>query len=326
MALVSVIVPVYNGELTIEETVKSVLDQTFVDFELIVINDGSVDSTLDILAKFQDPRLRVFSYPNSGLSASRNRGIDHACGGFISFIDADDLWTSGKLAAQVNSLRENPEAAVSYSWTDFIDRSGNSLGYGIHHTVNGYVFPDLLMSFFIGSGSNALVRKKAFEEVGRFDETLTAAEDLDMFLRLAARYPFSAVPAPHVLYRITDDSMSRNVIRQEGECLKVIERAFAREPGRFLLHLKKHTYANLYMYLAAHAVRGVPERQNGLIAARFLWRSIRSDPFVLKRVKTVCMLVFKIVTVISLPPQQARRLRDSVKSIVGHIDYDATKT
>jgi glycosyltransferase involved in cell wall biosynthesis len=313
-----VIIPVYNGELTIEETVKSVLNQSFVDFELIVINDGSVDSTLSILAQFQDPRLRVYSYPNAGLSASRNRGIERARGEFISFIDADDLWISDKLAAQLNALRENPEAAVSYSWTDFIDGSGNSLGYGIHHTVNGYVFPDLLVSFFVGSGSNALIRKEAFEEVGRFDETLTAAEDLDMFLRLAARYQFSAVPAPHVLYRITDNSMSRNVIRQEGECLKVIERAFAREPGSSSLHLKKHTYANLYAYLAAHALRGVPDRRNGLIAARFLWRSIKNEPLVLIRVKTVCTLIFKIVTVIALAPQQARLLRDKVKSMVGH--------
>jgi len=317
--LISVVIPVYNGEITIEHTVKSVLNQTFFDFELIVINDGSVDSTLDVLAKFQDPRIKIFSYPNSGLSASRNRGIKHAHGEFISFIDADDLWTSDKLDAQLNSLRENPKAAVSYSWTDFIDESGNLLGFGIHHTVSGYVFPDLLTFFFVGSGSNALIRKQVFDEVGRFDETLTSAEDLDMFLRIAARYQFSAVPVSQILYRITDNSMSRNVIRQEREMLKVLDRAFSREPGNSLLHLKRSTYANSYLYLAAHALRGVPDRQNGLIAARFLWRSITNDLFTLKRVRLVSTLIFKITTVILLSPRKAQSIRDKVKAIVGRV-------
>lgn len=310
---ISVVVPVYNGELTIAETVRSVLSQSFLDFELIVINDGSVDSTLDVLAKIQDPRLKVLSYPNAGLSASRNRGIEQARGEFIAFIDADDLWMPDKLLAQWKCLREHPEAAVSYSWTDFIDGTGTPLGFGIHHTASGCIFPDLLQSFFVGSGSNALVRRKVFEEVGRFDDTLNAAEDWDMFLRIAARYPFSAVPAPHVLYRITDDSMSRNVIRQEQECLKVLERAFSQEPGKSLLHLRKRAYANLYAYLAAHALRGVPDRRTGRIAARLLWRSIKSDPTILKRVRAVSVLIFKIFTVSILPPQSALLLRHRVK-------------
>ena len=120
------------------------------------------------------------------MSASRNRGIDHALGEYISFLDADDLWTADKLEAQLNALRENPEAAVAYSWTDFIDERGNMLGIRIHYTVNGYVYPKLLEFFFIGSGSNALIRKQVFCVVGRIDETLTFAEDTDSYLRLAS--------------------------------------------------------------------------------------------------------------------------------------------
>lgn len=314
MPLISVVIPVYNGESTIADTIQSVLSQSFLDLELIVINDGSSDSTLDILMEFQDPRLKIFTYANSGLSASRNRGIDHALGEYISFLDADDLWTSDKLDAQLNALRANPEAAVAYSWTDFIDEKGNLLGFGIHETVNGYVYPNLLTFFFVGSGSNALICKKVFDEVGRFDETLTSAEDMDMFLRLAARYQFSAVSAPQILYRITDNSMSRNVTRQERESLKVIDRAFAQEPGKSLMHLKRITYANLYIYLASHALRGAPDRQKVLTAARFMWRSIRNDPLILIRGRLVAILIFKIVTMLILPPQQARSLRAAIKS------------
>lgn len=314
--LISVVIPVYNGELTIRETVKSVIDQTFSDFELLVIDDGSTDSTLDILSKFEDPRLQIFSYANAGPSASRNRGIAHASGELISFIDADDLWTPNKLESQWKALRENPDAAVAYSWTDFIDERGHSIGIGIHRTVNGYVFPRLLEFFFIGSGSNALLRKPVFDEVGQFDEALACAEDLDMFLRLAARYQFSAVPQPQILYRIIDNSRSRNVIRQERDTLKVLDRAFAHEPGRSYLHLKRDTYANQYIYLASHALRGVPDRQQGLMAARFIWRAIKSNPWILARTRQLAILIFKVISVLLLPAHQARTLRASIKSLL----------
>lgn len=316
MPLISVVIPVYNGERTIQETVNSVLNQTFQDFELIVINDGSQDSTLDILGKIQDPRLTVYSYPNRGLSASRNRGIDHACGEFISFLDADDLWTTDKLNAQLKALQENPEAAVSYSWTDFIDESGKLLGYGIHYTANGYVFSKLLKFFFVGSGSNALIRKQVFDEAGRFDETLTSAEDWDMFLRLAARYHFAAVSISQILYRVTDTSMSGNVIRQEREMLKVIEHAFAQEPGMSLRHLKRYTYANLYIYLTSRTLKGTPKQQNGLLAARFLWRSIKSNPAILRQFRYTSTLIFKIATSVLLPPRLALGMRAKIKLLV----------
>src|SRR3569832_167033 len=115
MPLVSVIIPVYNGEKTIQYTIESVLKQTCSDFELLVINDGSQDSTLELVSSFQDDRLKVLSYPNAGLAASRNRGIASASGEYLSFIDADDLWTPNKLDSQLKALQENTEAAVAYS-------------------------------------------------------------------------------------------------------------------------------------------------------------------------------------------------------------------
>jgi glycosyltransferase involved in cell wall biosynthesis len=109
MPLISVVIPVYNGEKTIQETIKSVLNQTFQSLELIIVNDGSNDETLKVISIIKDPRIKVFSYPNAGLSASRNRGLAHATGEYISFIDADDLWTPDKLEAQLKVLQENPK-------------------------------------------------------------------------------------------------------------------------------------------------------------------------------------------------------------------------
>ena len=117
MPTVSVVIPAYNPERTILETVESVLHQTFSDFELIVINDGSTDRTLDLLQTVQDSRLKIFSYSNGGLALARNRGISHAQGAYISFIDADDLWTIDKLELQLEALKQHPDMGVAYSWT-----------------------------------------------------------------------------------------------------------------------------------------------------------------------------------------------------------------
>src|SRR5919202_991349 len=144
MRLISVIIPVYNGEKTIQETIESVLKQTFSNFELIVIDDGSQDSTLQIVSTIQDTRLKIFSYSNAGVSTSRNRGLSHATGEFISFIDADDLWTLDKLESQLKALQENPNAAVAYSWTNWIDRSNQLLGRGSYLPEQGDVFAKLL--------------------------------------------------------------------------------------------------------------------------------------------------------------------------------------
>ena len=313
MPVISVIIPVYNGEKTIQETIESVLNQTFSDFELIVINDGSTDSTLSILNRIQDPRLKVFSYPNVGLAATRNRGIARANGEYISFIDADDLWTADKLEAQLKALLENPDAAVAYSWTDSIDESSNFLRPGAHKTVNGNVYSQLLASNFLASGSNPLIRKQALEEIGKFDESLTAGEDWDMWLRLAARFHFVAVPEPQILYRQPLNSMSANVVRQESECLKVIERAFERSPAS-LQHLKRESITNIYEYLIFRAIEGSPNRSKSLAAARYFWKTISRKPSVLwKRQRLMAILFLKIVTGILLPPQQAEAFLSRLK-------------
>lgn len=132
MPTISVIVPAYNAEKTILKTIESVLKQTFTDFELIIINDGSNDSTLNIVNSINDDRIKVFSYANSGVCVSRNRGIEQAQGEYISFLDADDLWTTDKLELQLKALQENPQTAIAYSWTDYIDENGKFLYPGSH--------------------------------------------------------------------------------------------------------------------------------------------------------------------------------------------------
>ncbi|HEY9297275.1 MAG TPA: glycosyltransferase, partial [Phormidium sp.] len=148
MPLISVIIPVYNGKKTINKTIESILNQTISDWELIIINDGSQDGTLEVVSNIRDSRLKIFSYPNSGQAISRNRGISHAVGEFITFSDADDLWTPDKLEAQLKALQVNPQAAVAYSWTDYIDEFGQFLRSGTRLNATGDVYKKLLVRNF----------------------------------------------------------------------------------------------------------------------------------------------------------------------------------
>lgn len=282
MPLISVIIPVYNGANTIRETVLSVLNQTITDFEIIIINDGSQDATLEIVARIPDPRITIFSFPNAGLAVSRNRGIDRANGDYLAFLDADDLWATNKLEAQLAALKAHPEAAVAYSWTDCIDEQGQFLRQSAHATASGNVQANLLLANFISSGSNIFVRKQAVLEIGGFDESLSNAQDWDLWLRLASRYEFVPVPETQVFYRVSTHSMSRNVLGLEVSMQKVIQRSFEQAPPA-LQYLQRYSQGNCYKYLTFKALQGVPTRMRSWWALRYLWNAVRYDPGLLKQ-------------------------------------------
>jgi glycosyltransferase involved in cell wall biosynthesis len=307
MPVISVVIPVYNGEQTIKETIESVLSQTFTDFELIISNDGSQDDTLKVVSNIPDSRIKVFSYSNAGLSTSRNRGIFQATGEYIAFIDADDLWTPDKLAEQLKVLQNNPQAAVAYSWTDSIDESGQFFRVGGHRTVNGNVLTRLILNDFIESGSNPLIRKQALIEVGGFDESLTHSEDWDMWLRLAARYHFIAVPSVQILYRVRINSWSYNVARMEADSLRVIQRAYAEAPES-IQHLKRVSMGNRYKYLTFKALDGYPVWYKGFIALRFFWNAVKNDPVLARHKRMISKVLLRSAIVSLLPPQLAQKL------------------
>jgi glycosyltransferase involved in cell wall biosynthesis len=306
MPLISVIIPAYNGEKTIRETIESVLNQSFKDFEILVINDGSQDATLDIINSIKDFRLKVFSYSNAGQAVSRNRGFSQSSGEFIAFLDADDLWTPTKLEAQLKALQDNPQAAVAYSWSDFIDEKGQFLRGASRSTLSGDVYAKLLLTDFLDNGSNPLIRRQALIEVGGFDETLTPAEDWDMWLRLAARYHFVLVPAPHILYRLSANSESSNLLRMESACVRVIKSAFKQAPDS-LQHLKRHSFANIYKYLIFKCFDRSVKRSRALVAAKFLWGAVRNEPSLLQK-RITWKVLLQIAIVLFLEPQSAQSL------------------
>ncbi|MEH1862396.1 MAG: glycosyltransferase [Nostoc sp.] len=296
----SVIIPAYNSENTINHTIQSVLNQTLSDLELIVINDGSEDSTLDVVTQIKDPRIKIFSYTNAGGNISRNRGLQLAVGEFVSFLDADDLWTPDKLQSQLKALQENPTATVAYSWTDYIDENSEIVLSGTHVTANGDVYEKLLLTNFLENGSNPLIRREALIKLGGFDESLSAAQDWDMWLRLACQFDFVCVPAVQILYRISANSVSSNLIRQEKACLQVLERAYKERPLA-LKHTWNLSLTNLYKYLTCKALQKPFNRQKALTAAKFLWNYVLNNSSRLQRITFTLKLLLKIFIILLMP-------------------------
>ncbi|MGF1478662.1 MAG: glycosyltransferase family 2 protein [Cyanophyceae cyanobacterium] len=226
MPQISVIIPAYNAEATIAETIESVQQQTVSDFEIVVIDDGSRDRTPEVLASIAEPRLRLFQEENGGVATARNRGFARATGEFIAFLDADDLWTPNKLEQQLAALQRRSEAGVAYSWTYYIDHQSQALYPGMQPLYEGNIYAELLLANILANGSNPLIRRVAIERVGGFDPALSAAADWDFYLRLAAQFPFVVVPEYQVLYRQSAGSMSAKVEAMKAEILFVLERAF----------------------------------------------------------------------------------------------------
>jgi glycosyltransferase involved in cell wall biosynthesis len=277
MPTISVIIPAYNAEQTIVETINSVLKQTFAYWELIVINDGSTDNTLKLLTEIKDSRIKVFSYPNGGLAAARNRGIALASGKYISFLDADDMWTSDKLELQLKALVQNPKAGVAYSWTMCMDNKTKLFHTGVTASFQGNVYPQLLVNNFIASGSNVLLTKEAVDSVGEFDGNVRSVEDWDYWLRLAPIWDFVVVPKPQIIYRLSSDSMSSKVDVMETNMLLASEKAFASAPTE-LQYLKNKSHSFIYKYVTKLHLTRIYNQNTVHKAAGKLWRSIYLYP------------------------------------------------
>jgi glycosyltransferase involved in cell wall biosynthesis len=231
----------------------------------------------------------VFSYPNAGLAAARNRGLERATGEFVSFIDADDLWTLDKLELQLSALRREPEAGAAYSWTAFLDAEGRFLFAKEPLYFQGDVYAELLMSFFIASGSNVLLRRSCVDAVGSFDPTFNHSGDWEYMLRFAKRWPLVVVPRYQVLYRIWAGSLSSRLQSVEHAYRRLLESAFASAPTD-LQRRRRESLANIRQYESFLYLSRAPIYDYQRKAALRLWESIRLHPRVLLRVGTIKLI------------------------------------
>lgn len=214
--LVSVILPVYNGEQFVAQALESALRQTYRNIEVLVVDDGSTDGTRPIVdaQAANDPRVRVLSQPNSGVARARNQAIAASRGEFIAPLDADDLWAPTKIERQVRRMLEaGPETGLVYSWWVWIDQNSYVLDRSPRWMIEGNALEMLLRVVFIGNASVPLFRRTCLEHAGGYNEELAAAaaggcEDWDLALKVAERYCLAVVPDVLVGYRRRPGSMS----------------------------------------------------------------------------------------------------------------------
>lgn len=197
--MVSVIIPTYNRAWIIKEAIDSVLTQTHKAYELIVVNDGSIDNTDSILNQY-DKKLRVIRQANRGVSAARNQGIASSSGDLIALLDSDDLWLPEKLERQVSFFQDHPQALICQTEEIWI-RNGKRVNPGRRHQKpSGMIFEPSL-SLCLVSPSAVMFRKELIDRVGLFDENLPACEDYDMWLRVGSRYPVYLIDQPLIVKR-----------------------------------------------------------------------------------------------------------------------------
>lgn len=187
MPSVSVIVPTYNREHFLQECIESVLSQTFKDFELIVVDDGSTDQTEDILKRYED-KLHYKKQEQKGPSSARNTGIQYSAGEWICFLDSDDLWLPGKLAAQMKFFAETRDIKVCYTEEIWYRKNKRVNPAKKHQKYSGWIYQKMLPLCII-SPSSVMIHHSVLDLIGTFDEELPACEDYDLWLRIGAGYP-----------------------------------------------------------------------------------------------------------------------------------------
>ena len=209
---VTVVLPVYNRESLIDKSIQSVLDQTYNNFELVIVDDGSTDSTVDVIENFIDERIRVIKHEtNKGASAARNTWIREANGEFIAFQDSDDEWVPYKLEKQVGLFRHTPDdVGVVYTgmWR-MIDGNLKYLPYINVHPKEGAIMSSLVKQNFI-STQVAMVKRKCFDVSGYFDERFGVLNDWELWLRIAENFEFRLLDEPLVISRLRTDSISND--------------------------------------------------------------------------------------------------------------------
>lgn len=278
--LVSVIVPAYNAGPWIGEAVRSVLAQTHRELELIVVNDGSTDDTLETILAYDDLRLRVVDQANAGVSAARNMGLAIAKGEFICFMDGDDSMLPDNLAIKLRGLKEH---GVDWVFGDLVicDEQLRPTG-AILKGTDGDVTRTVLLGATTAVPtpcSNVLARRHCFDQGVRLDEHLSNAADQDLAIALARRFTYKRLNTAQNLYRVVPGSMSKGIALFERDHLRLFWKAerdgLLREPM-----FRRRCLANLYWAIGGSWWKFTEERMR---AVRFFLKAVASHPAVIAR-------------------------------------------
>ncbi len=228
---VSVVMAAYNYGQYIAQAIQSVVEQTYVDWELIVVDDGSTDDTREVVARFLgDSRIHYHWQENRGQPQTKNTGINLSRGSLIAFLDADDAWLPTKLEKQAALFDDDSRLGVAYTGRSFMDPVGTVTGREDRVMVRGDVLHEALLRT-IPPFSSSMVRREVFDKVGLFDETIPLAIDYELWLRVALEYRFDYVDEPLLLYRTGHANLSRRSVERRQLVLDYILPKFCSMDG-----------------------------------------------------------------------------------------------
>lgn len=248
--LVSVVIPNYNYGRFLSETIDSVLTQTYPNMEIIVVDDGSTDDSLEILAAYKEKGITVIQQTNRGVGAARNIGAAKSKGEFIAFLDADDIWLPTKIERQLK-IFTGEIGLVTCGMREFDSSSNETLAYLMSKKTDWNVQEILLLDYPVVSGSAIVVRRSTFEASGGFDERkeMHPSEDWEFFYRMARLAKVVFLPEILVSYRNHGNNGHLNVPRYERSMLIAYDKIF-KDTDESTLKLRRKCYGNLYKMLA----------------------------------------------------------------------------
>lgn len=292
MPKVSVIIPVCNCATYLPNAIDSVLTQTFKDFEIIVVDDGSTDNTEEVVKKY-GLQVKYIYQENKGPSAARNRGIKESKGEYIAFLDSDDIWLPQKLELQMNEFLKSPSTGLVTCGRYNICANGVlqeclcDIGYLSRAKALDLI---LVKNIFRGGSSQVVIRRECLDKVGLFDEELHVAEDWDLWLKICRKYDFRGVDKALVKIRIRENGQSSDGDKNLRNELKFLDKVFSDEHLKRKWLLKRRAYSYRY-YSAAIAYREIGRTKE---ARRYLLKAILTFPFAFTDKKR---LIFTFLTI-----------------------------
>lgn len=314
---VSVVMPVYNVQETVALSIASVLQQSYEDYELIIVDDGATDNSGVIcqIIALQDVRIRIIQQKNKGLAAARNTGIENARGEFVAFLDSDDLWHEDKLLQHVELLSARPEVGVTYSASQFIDVAGRPLGLFQQPKTERISAADVLLRNPIGNGSAPVIRKQVLDEIAfiddngdqnYFDASLRQSEDIECWVRIISttQWQFAGLADALTSYRVNESGLSANVEKQLASWETAISKMQGYAP-ELIQQSGKLARANQYRYLARRAIRS----RDADNAMKYALKSVAQAPSILIRQPTRTLSTLAAMTALKcLSPERYKRL------------------
>lgn len=255
MPNVSVIIPAYNRAFIIGQTIDSVLQQTYGNYEIIVVDDGSTDNTYEALKPYWD-KIRYEYKENGGIASARNRGLELAQGEYIAFLDSDDFWKPEKLEKQMQCFANQPEYGLvaTRCVTNTVDRDFNTIEVNkIRRSgKSGWIYKDLFFRNFIRT-SSVVIKNECFQKVGRFDEGLPRCEEIDMWLRISKKYPVGFINDILTIYTRRPKEIRHDNIEGRKIWVRVLEKNY--DPDLIPKALYKKRMARIYTHIAENALK-----------------------------------------------------------------------